>query len=139
MAMDLDRLSGGRFDLGIGAGWNADEHAMVGLDYPAYARRLDLLDEAAAVIHALWSGEPADHAGAHLTPERAEFHPRPPTATPMLVMGGKGPRTLEVVARHATEWNCSYVGIRTFRAKSAALDDMTSLELLAAAVLPDLH
>jgi len=37
LAMDLDRLSGGRFDLGIGAGWNADEHAMVGLDYPAYA------------------------------------------------------------------------------------------------------
>lgn len=122
MAMDLDTLSDGRLDLGLGAGWNDHEHAMFGLPYPRYPERLALLDEAAQVIRALWSGEPTSFEGEHLSLHGAEVHPRPASPNPTLVLGGKGPRTLAVVARHATEWNCSYVGVETFREKSAELD-----------------
>lgn len=122
MAMDLDTLSGGRPDLGLGAGWNAHEHAMFGLPYPRYPERLALLDEAAQAIRALWSGEPSSLDGDHLTLREAEVHPRPTSTAPTLVLGGKGPRTLAIVARHATEWNCSYEGVETFREKGAELD-----------------
>lgn len=96
---------------------------MFGLDYPRYGERLTLLDEAAIAIRALWSGESLTHDGDHLRFREAAFHPRPPSAAPSLILGGKGPKTLAVVAHHTTEWNCSYVGVDAFREKSAALDD----------------
>jgi alkanesulfonate monooxygenase SsuD/methylene tetrahydromethanopterin reductase-like flavin-dependent oxidoreductase (luciferase family) len=95
---------------------------MFDLPYPRYPDRLALLDEAAQVIRALWSGEPTSLDGEHLTLHEAMVHPRPASPSPTLVLGGKGARTLSVVARHATEWNCSYVGVEVFRDKSAELD-----------------
>lgn len=99
-ALDVHELSGGRLDVGMGAGWFEAEHTRFGLPYPRYPERLALLDAAAGVVRSRWRG-PGPH----------------------LVMGGKGPRTLRVVARHAQEWNCSYVGVDEFAAKSAALDE----------------
>lgn len=122
MAMDVDLLSDGRLDVGIGAGWNATEHAMFGIPYPRYGERLSLLDEAADVIRDLWHGRPTSLDGTHLSLRDAQIHPRASSPEPFLVLGGKGPRTLRVVAEHASEWNCSYVGIETFRQKSGELD-----------------
>lgn len=122
MAMDLDVLSEGRLDVGIGAGWNEAEHAMFGIPYPRYPERLALLDEAAAVICALWRGGPTSLDGTHLSLRDAQVQPRATGPEPFLVLGGKGPRTLRVVAERASEWNCSYVGVDTFREKSEALD-----------------
>lgn len=99
-ARDVDALSGGRLDVGMGAGWYAEEHHRFDLPYPRYPERLRLLDAAAGVVRARWGG-----------------------AGPYLVMGGKGPRTLQVVARHASEWNCSYLGVDGFAERSAALDE----------------
>lgn len=124
MAMDVDTLSQGRLDVGIGAGWNDAEHAMFGLHYPKYGQRLGLLDEAAQVIRTLWTGSPTSMDGTHLALREAQLHPRPTSGAPFLVMGGKGPRTLGVVAEHASEWNCSYVGVGVFAEKSAALDEL---------------
>lgn len=122
MASSVDVLSGGRLDLGIGAGWFGGEHRMYGIQYPPYAERLDRLDEGARVIGALWSGEPASSDGPHYPLVDAEAHPRPAQSRPTLIMGGKGERTLRLVARHATEWNCSYSTLAVFEEKSAALD-----------------
>lgn len=123
MAADVDVLSGGRLDLGLGAGWFEGEHEMFGIDFPPYLQRLARMDEAAHVIIGLWSGEPATFEGDTYRLQEAENHPAPFSHPPALIMGGKGERTLQVVARHATEWNCSYVGVDAFRQKSAELDE----------------
>lgn len=121
MAASVSVLSGGRLDLGLGAGWYAGEHRMFGHDFPPYVTRLEMLDEGAAVIRALWSGQSATFNGRHYRLEAAESYPRP--INPTIIMGGKGAKTLQVVAKHATEWNCSYVGLDVFRQKSGELDE----------------
>jgi F420-dependent oxidoreductase-like protein len=123
MAAAVDVLSGGRLDLGLGAGWYKDEHVMFGIDYPHYKDRLEMLDEGAQVIKGLWSGQPITFQGKHFQLDSAETHPQPAQSNPVIIMGGKGEKTLKIVARQATEWNCSYVGIDIFRQKSNELDD----------------
>jgi alkanesulfonate monooxygenase SsuD/methylene tetrahydromethanopterin reductase-like flavin-dependent oxidoreductase (luciferase family) len=123
-AAALDVLSGGRFELGIGAGWYKGEHRMFGLSYPAYAARLEMLEEGARVIKALWSGRPETFAGRHYSLAQAEIHPGPRQERLPLIMGGKNEqRTLRIIAEHADEWNCTYIGVDGFRHKSAVLDE----------------
>jgi alkanesulfonate monooxygenase SsuD/methylene tetrahydromethanopterin reductase-like flavin-dependent oxidoreductase (luciferase family) len=123
MAASVSVLSSGRLDLGLGAGWHAGEHHMFGLDYPPYRTRLEMLDEGAEVIRALWSGQPASFEGQHYRLNEAESYPLPAQERPEIIMGGKGEKTLQIVAKHATEWNCSYVGLEIFRQKSRELDE----------------
>lgn len=123
MATAVSVLANGRLDLGIGAGWFEGEHKMYGFDFPPYPTRLAMLDEAAEVIKALWSGRPATFQGSYYRLEAAEDHPSPPGNPPSLIMGGKGDKTLKVVARHATEWNFTYAGVDLFRQKSHQLDE----------------
>jgi len=123
MAASVNVLSNGRLDLGLGAGWYEGEHRMFGIDFPPYRTRLEMLDEGTEVIKALWSGQPTTFYGQHYTLDAAETYPLPGQSSPTIIMGGKGEKTLQIVAKHATEWNCSYVGIDIFRAKSAQLDE----------------
>lgn len=102
MAATIAELSRGRFVLGLGAGWQANEHASHGIELPGPAQRLAALDEACTVVRALMSGERIDHVGAHYSLAGA-MH-RPVASTPLLV-GAKGSRALGVVARHADIWN----------------------------------
>ncbi len=123
-AIALDELSGGRFELGIGAGWYKGEHAMFGIPFPPFQARLDMLDEGAQVIKALWSGQPTTLAGKYFSLANAETHPSPTQNPPPLIMGGKNEqRTLRLVAQHATEWNCTYLGPEGFQRKSQILDE----------------
>jgi alkanesulfonate monooxygenase SsuD/methylene tetrahydromethanopterin reductase-like flavin-dependent oxidoreductase (luciferase family) len=122
MAAAVDVLSGGRLDLGLGAGWYAGEHRMFGLDFPPYRTRLEMLDEGTQVIKLLWSGQPVSFTGRHYRLEAAETYPLPAQPLPPIIMGGKGEKTLQIVAKHAAEWNCSYVGLDIFRQKSGQLD-----------------
>ena len=123
MATAVSVLANGRLDLGIGAGWYEGEHRMFGIDFPRYGTRLEMLDEAAQVIKGLWSGEATTFHGRHYRLEAAEDRPTPPGNPPTLIMGGKGKKTLQVVARHATEWNFSYGSVDYFRQKSGELDE----------------
>lgn len=122
MAASVDVLSGGRLDLGIGAGWFSGEHEMFGIPYPKYSERLDRLDEGSQMIRHLRSGDAVTSGGRHYSLSNAETHPVPVQPNPTLIMGGKGERTLQIVARHATEWNFSYSTVALFKEKSAALD-----------------
>jgi alkanesulfonate monooxygenase SsuD/methylene tetrahydromethanopterin reductase-like flavin-dependent oxidoreductase (luciferase family) len=120
----VDVLSGGRLELGLGAGWYAGEHRMFGFDFPGFHARLQRLDEAAQVIKALWTGNPISFAGKHYRLEQAEAHPVPAQRPVPLILGGKNRQhTLPIIARHASEWNCTYVGVDRFRELSAALDE----------------
>jgi len=120
MAASVSVLSDGRLDLGIGAGWFQEEHEMFGIDFPRYGTRLKMLDEGARVIKLLFAEEPANFNGEFFQLTEAMTYPKPKNLT--IIMGGKGKKTLEVVARNADEWNCSYVGVEVFKDKSHQLD-----------------
>jgi len=121
MAASVSDLSGGRLDLGIGAGWYQGEHEMFGIDFPGYGTRLKMLEEGAQVIRLLFSQSQANFHGEFYQLTEAATYPKPQNLA--IIMGGKGKKTLEVVARNADEWNCSYVGVDVFREKSHQLDD----------------
>jgi probable F420-dependent oxidoreductase len=107
MATAIDLASGGRFDLGIGAGWYEAEFNSFGYEFGSTADRFSLLEESVEVIAGLFREGPFDHKGAHFTLAGAYNHPRPASdGGPPIWIGGKGgERLLRLVARHATGWN----------------------------------
>jgi F420-dependent oxidoreductase-like protein len=106
-AATLDELSGGRLELGLGAGWYDAEHRMFGVPYPPIRERIDRLEEAIRVICALWGDGAAHFTGTYYRLQDARGWPKPVQQPRIpLVVGGKGRRMLQVVAQHADEWNC---------------------------------
>ena len=107
MAAQVDLLSGGRFVMGLGAGWNEAEHRAYGLPFPPTKERFDRLDEAARLMRALWTERPASFEGRFYRLEEAGYQPQPTAGRPPLLIGGAGERrTLRIAAEHADEWNC---------------------------------
>ena len=106
-AAAVDVLSGGRLELGLGAGWHEGEHQAFGIPYPRVGERIRRLDEGIRVIHALWAGGPARFEGRFYRLDGGTAWPKPAQRPRIpLVIGGRGPKLLEVVARYADEWNC---------------------------------
>jgi F420-dependent oxidoreductase-like protein len=106
MAAQIDQLSGGRFVLGIGAGWHEAEHHAYGIPFPPIAERFERLQEALDVIKALWSPGSATYSGKYYTLEGADCLPKPASGRPPILIGGQGIRyTLPLVAKYADEWN----------------------------------
>jgi F420-dependent oxidoreductase-like protein len=106
-------MSGGRVELGVGAGWNEAEHRQHGLRFPPLGERFDMLEEHLAIVHGLWT-EPDgwSYEGHHWQVSDAHFNPKP--AAPagrrhpnLIVGGGGGPRMASLVARYADEVNVS--------------------------------
>jgi F420-dependent oxidoreductase-like protein len=121
-ACAVDTLSGGRLDLGIGAGWNEYEHRMYGIPFPPLKERMDRLESGARVIRALDAGRPVTLRQPHYPLAEAQSHPTPSHGRLRVVVGGRGEtRTLRVVAEFADEWNVTRVDIAGFRAKHAVL------------------
>ena len=110
MAATLDHLSGGRAELGLGAGWLAAEHAAYGFDFPPGPRRVDLLEEQLQVIKGLWTKgteDPFSHAGPRYRLEGCRFTPRPVQRPhPPLLIGGMvaSSRLPRLAARYADEY-----------------------------------
>ena len=107
MAATLDHISGGRLNLGMGAGWMQSEHEGYGIALPGPRERLDRLDEALTVMKLLFTEHRANFKGKYYELNNALCEPKPiQKPYPRLVIGGAGEkRTLRVVARHADEWN----------------------------------
>ena len=106
-AAAVDVLSGGRLDLGLGAGWHDGEHHAFGVPYPPVGERVRRLGEAVQVIRALWAGGPARFEGRYYRLDGGTAWPKPVQRPRIpLIIGGKGPKVLEVTARYADEWNC---------------------------------
>jgi probable F420-dependent oxidoreductase len=101
-AATLELLSNGRFELGIGAGWNATDYRRLGLPYDPPARRIDRLAEAVPLIKRLLAGEVVDHEGPHYRLSGAHIGLAPvQRPRPLLLIGGGGPRMLRLAAREA--------------------------------------
>jgi len=115
-------LSGGRLDLGVGAGWHEGEHAMFGIPFPPVKERMDRLECGARVIRALWKGQPVTLEQPYYPLRAAQSFPAPPGGGVPLIVGGKGERrTLRIVAEHADEWNTTRVTVDEYKAKCAVL------------------
>jgi alkanesulfonate monooxygenase SsuD/methylene tetrahydromethanopterin reductase-like flavin-dependent oxidoreductase (luciferase family) len=105
MAASLQELSGGRFVLGYGAGWVADEYRAYGYPFPPLGERIDEMVEAIGLIRSLWRGGPVSFAGRHYRLDGALCVPAPDPPPPIMI-GGDGERyTLRAVAEHADWWN----------------------------------
>ena len=107
MAASLDIISGGRFDLGLGAGWFEPESSAYGIPLGTMTQRMDRFDEGVEVIVRLLSQESTTFAGEYYQLTDAHCEPKgPQRPTPPIVIGGRGrKRTLRTVARWADQWD----------------------------------
>jgi F420-dependent oxidoreductase-like protein len=107
MAVTVDHLSGGRLEVGLGAAWNADEFAALGMAFPDAPERAGRLDEACRVLKALWTEDRATYTGRYYQLVDAIAEPKPlQRPHPPLMIGGRGPKViLRAAARHADAWN----------------------------------
>lgn len=106
----VDAMSGGRVDLGLGAGWYEAEHAAYGLAFPSTPDRFDILEEQLAIITGIWGtpeGRTFDFSGAHYTVAGSPARPKPvQKGGPTVIVGGEGKRrTPELAARYADDFN----------------------------------
>ena len=122
MAAQIDALSGGRFTLGLGAGWNAAEHEAFGLPFPPLSERMDRLEEGVQAIRALLGDGPAAFEGRHYRVRGARPRPLPAQRPLPILIGGRGERrTLRIAARYADEWNFAGLGAGEYRRLAGVL------------------
>jgi len=112
----VDHMSGGRVELGIGAGWYDAEHAAYAIPFPATGERFDRLEDTLEILTGLWAtpeGGTFSYAGHHHSVTDSPGLPKPAQRPgPPIIIGGKGAkRTPALTARHATEFNLPFVGL----------------------------
>jgi alkanesulfonate monooxygenase SsuD/methylene tetrahydromethanopterin reductase-like flavin-dependent oxidoreductase (luciferase family) len=101
----LDVITGGRAEIGIGAGWNAEEHEVFGFGFPAPGERLAMLAAAAETIAALWNAEGPVSVGGRYPLRGAQLRPAPVRRPAPIVIGGASRKSVDIAARFATQWN----------------------------------
>jgi alkanesulfonate monooxygenase SsuD/methylene tetrahydromethanopterin reductase-like flavin-dependent oxidoreductase (luciferase family) len=132
----VDHMSGGRLEIGVGAGWNEADHLPLGLPFPPIEQRAELLEDQLAILHGLWT-EPDgwSYEGRHVTVRGGRIRPRPvdvpgrPRAAnglvrPRILTGGEGsPKGFRIAARWADEFNLSSASPELAAEKFAALGE----------------
>jgi F420-dependent oxidoreductase-like protein len=110
-AATADHISGGRIELGIGAGWMEREHRAYGFPFPDTSTRVAMFAEQLEIVHRLWTEERVTFHGSHYTLEDAPAQPKPlQQPHPPLLVGGSGKRgTVEPALRFADEYNAPFV------------------------------
>lgn len=118
---NVDQMSGGRVELGIGAGWFESEHTKYGIPFPGTGERFDRFEEQLAIITGLWATEGGfSHDGTHYQVSDSPGLPKPVQPKPPVLIGGLGKkRTPELAARYADEFNLPFVDEETTRAQFA--------------------
>jgi probable F420-dependent oxidoreductase len=137
-AAELDRLSDGRFELGIGAGWVKEEYDMIGLPFEAGRVRADRFQEAVGIIRRLLAGETVTHHGDHYTLDGYASATLPVQKPVPMFLGGGGPRMTRFAAQHADiigfdpmslpegGKNPREFGVQVFEEKLRLLDDASA-------------
>ena len=119
----IDHLSGGRAEMGLGAGWAEVEYNAYGIPYPDAKTRLDQLEEGVQILRGLLHEEVSTFTGTHFSLVDARNEPRPGQAHLPIWIGGAGEkRTLKIAARYADGWNVPFVSPKAFARKCGILD-----------------
>jgi alkanesulfonate monooxygenase SsuD/methylene tetrahydromethanopterin reductase-like flavin-dependent oxidoreductase (luciferase family) len=118
----IDHLSGGRADMGLGAGWAFNEYEAYGIPFPSTKVRLDILEEAVQCVRMLLREEVSNFDGQYFQLKDARCEPRPVQAElPIWVGGGGEKRTLAIVAKWADGWNVPFISPEEFARKREVL------------------
>lgn len=119
----VDEMSGGRVELGIGAGWFEAEHQAYAIPFPPLGERFDRLTEQLRIITGMWDtpvGEKFDFSGKHYTVVDSPALPKPAQSHPPIIIGGGGPkRTPALAAEFAAEFNIPFVPLDILKAQFA--------------------
>ncbi len=121
-ATTIDHLSGGRVEIGLGAGWHEPEYKAFGIDFPSPRIREDMLEEAAQIVRQMLHGGEANFQGEHYQMTHAYNVPRPVQDKMPIWIGGAGEkRTIPAAAKYADAWNGAYVAADVFKRKLGVL------------------
>jgi F420-dependent oxidoreductase-like protein len=125
IATTADVVSGGRVEVGLGAGWFEEEHRQYGLALPPLGERMKRLEETCRILEALWTEPRATFEGAYYQLREAIHEPKPVQRPhPPLTIGTSGERVgLRIAARHAQTWNMARATPEEFQKKSLLLDE----------------
>jgi probable F420-dependent oxidoreductase len=104
-AATIDQLSGGRMVLGLGAGWQVNEHHAYGIELEPAGKRVSRFEEAIQIVRSMLSEESTTFHGAYYDITDAPADPKPVQSPLPLLVGTRGPRMRRITARHANEWN----------------------------------
>ena len=104
-AASIDHVSNGRFVLGLGAGWQVNEHAAYGIELAPPKQRVDRFEEAIQIVRSLLDQPRTTFKGAHYEITDAPSHPKPVQSKLPILVGTPSPRMLRITARLADEWN----------------------------------
>ena len=118
-----DHVSGGRIDLGIGAGWHEREHEAYGFPFASTGVRIDVLEEQLQILMGTWSDGPFSFSGQHYTLRDLVAQPKPVQRPhPHLIMGGiAAPRSAALAARFADEYNTPFPSLEEVSTRRAAI------------------
>lgn len=121
MAATVDELSGGRFILGIGAGWREAEYREYGYEFPPPRVRIGQLSEGVQIIRRLWTEDNVTFHGRYFKVDNLTCYPHPNPCPPIMIGGGGEALTLRVVARYADWWNTQAASVDAYRHKLGVL------------------
>jgi F420-dependent oxidoreductase-like protein len=112
-----DHVSGGRVELGLGAGWHEREHAAYGFTYPELSTRMEILDEQLQIVLGNWSEGPFSFSGRHYRLDALEAQPKPVQQPhpPLLMGGAAGPLATRLAASYADEYNTAFASVEQVR------------------------
>jgi F420-dependent oxidoreductase-like protein len=130
MVATVDHISGGRVELGLGAGWNQAEHDAYGFPFPAVGERMEILEEQLEIVHRQWTEDEFSFDGRHYRLERSRAEPKPvQRPRPPIVLGGAaGPRAARLAARWADEYNTIFATPEKCRERRARIVDACERE-----------
>lgn len=122
-ALTVDQISGGRLEVGLGAGWFEPEHERFGFDFPGTGELVSRFKEGVEIIDLALRNDTISYDGKYYQVKDAPFRPRPvQQPRPPLTLGAHGPRMLKIVAQYADRWN-SFGTLEEMTERSAALDE----------------
>jgi F420-dependent oxidoreductase-like protein len=124
LATAADHISGGRIELGLGAGWNEREHAAYGFDFPPLGERMAMLEEQLQIVRGAWADGPFSFEGDHYRLDAVDALPKPvQRPRPPIIIGGSAkPRTVRLAARYADEYNTVYATPEECAERRAAVE-----------------
>lgn len=124
MICTVDQLSGGRADIGLGAGWSQIEYDAYGIPFPSIKVRMDQLEEAAQCVHGLLRNDVTNFSGTYFSLTNAKCVPKPvQKKLPIWIGGGGEQRTLNIAAKFADGWNVPFISPEAFAHKRSVLHE----------------